>query len=97
MYDFPFPSAEMLKRLPPITAAHTNHSVSLSKLTVSMLERLEQNLNAAGITPKPESAGKGLMIQGLVSDDAMLYEKSSMIITKASLNLVITRCTRLVG
>ncbi|XP_073952337.1 salivary peroxidase/catechol oxidase-like isoform X2 [Choristoneura fumiferana] len=94
MYDFPFPSAEMLKRLPPITGAHTNRSISISKLAVSMLERLEQNLNAAGITPKAESAGKGLMIQGFASDDAMMYEKSSMIITKASQNLVVTRCTR---
>ncbi|XP_048007115.1 peroxidase-like isoform X1 [Leguminivora glycinivorella] len=94
MYDFPFPSADMLKRLPPVTGAQTNKSISISKFSISLLERLEQNLNSAGITPRAGSPGKGLMIQGLPSDDAMLYEKSSMIITKASQNLVVTRCTR---
>lgn len=94
MYDFPFPSAEMLKKLPPVTSAHTNKSISISKLTVSMLERLEDNLVASGITPKSGSAGQGLAIQGYPSEDAMHYEKSSIIITKASQNLVWTRCTR---
>ncbi|XP_049871278.1 peroxidase-like isoform X2 [Pectinophora gossypiella] len=94
MYDYPFPSADMLKRLPAVTAANTNKSISISKLTVNMLERLEDNLNAAGITPSTGSAAKGLAIQGYPSDDAMHYEKSSMIITKASQNLVWTRCTR---
>lgn len=94
MYDFPFPSAEVLKKIPPVTAAQTNKSITISKFTVSMLERLEDNLGASGIMPKSGSAGQGLAIQGFPSDDAMHYEKSSMIITKASQNLVWTRCTR---
>lgn len=94
MYDFPFPSAEMLKRLPHVTGLHKNKSVSLSKLEVSMLERLELNLQAAGITPKSCSTAQGLAIHGQASDDAMHYEKSSMTITKASQNLVYTRCRR---
>lgn len=94
MYDFPFPSAEMLKRLPPITTLHTNRSIQISKLEVSMLERLEINLQSAGISPKTGSAARGLVIDGYVSDDAMHYEKSSLTITKASQNLVYTRCRR---
>ncbi|XP_026731939.1 peroxidase-like isoform X1 [Trichoplusia ni] len=94
MYDFPFPSAEMLRRLPAVTATHTNRSVQISKFEVSMLERLELNLKSAGITPKTGSAARGLVIDGYASDDAMHYEKSSMTITKASQNLVYTRCRR---
>lgn len=94
MYDFPFPSAQMLKRLPPVTASHTNKSINLSKFSISMLERLEQNLEATGIKPTPGSAAQGLAIQGYPSKEAMKYEKSSMTITKASQNLVWTRCTR---
>ncbi|XP_013194053.2 peroxidase [Amyelois transitella] len=94
MYDFPFPSKEMLKRLPPVTTAHTNRSIEISKLTVKMLERFENNLQSAGIMPKSGSAAKGLAILGNPSSDAMHYEESSMIITKASQNLVHTRCGR---
>ncbi|XP_046967176.1 peroxidase-like [Vanessa cardui] len=94
MYDFPFPSAQMLKKLPPVTTEHTNKSITTSKLSVSMLERLEQNLNWAGIKPQSGSAAQGLSIHGLPSNDAMKYEKSSMIISKASQNLVWTKCTR---
>ncbi|XP_072950076.1 salivary peroxidase/catechol oxidase-like [Epargyreus clarus] len=94
MYDFPFPSAEMLKKLPPVTVVDTNKSVNLSKFTVSMLERLEENLNVAGITPKSGSAAQGLAILGQPSSHAMQYEKSSMIISKASQNLVWTKCTK---
>ncbi|XP_022826385.1 peroxidase-like [Spodoptera litura] len=94
MYDYPFPSAEMLRRLPPVTALHTNRSIRISKLEVSMLERLEINLQSAGITPKAGSAALGLAIDGSVSENAMHYEKSSMTITKASQNLVYTRCRR---
>lgn len=94
MYDYPFPSAQMLKRLPPVTAAHTNKSIAISKLTVSMLKRLEDNLGAAGISPKPGSPAQGLLIHGYPSEDAMHYEQSSLTITKASQNLVVTRCTR---
>ncbi|XP_045523859.1 peroxidase-like isoform X1 [Pieris brassicae] len=94
MYDFPFPSAEMLKKLPPITAANTNKSISISKMTVAMLERLEDNLEASGIKPKQGSAAQGLALTGLPSKDAMKYEKSSMTITKASQNLIWTRCSR---
>lgn len=94
MYDYPFPSADMLRRLPTVTAAHTNRSISISKWSVSMLQRFEENLEAAGIRPNPGSAAKGLTIEGYASEDAMHYEKSSMIITKASQNLVATRCTR---
>ncbi|KAJ0177820.1 hypothetical protein K1T71_006693 [Dendrolimus kikuchii] len=94
MYDFPFPSAEMLKRLPQVTVAQTNKSISLSKLEVSLLERLEINLEAAEIIPKFGSAAQGLNIHGCASADAMHYEKSSLIITKASQNLVYTRCRR---
>ncbi|XP_038220482.1 peroxidase-like [Zerene cesonia] len=94
MYDFPFPSAQMLKRLPPVTAAHTNKSINFSKMSIAMLERLEDNLEASGIKPQPGSAAQGLAIAGFPSSDAMRYEKSSMIISKASQNLVWTRCTR---
>ncbi|KAJ8719042.1 hypothetical protein PYW07_016598 [Mythimna separata] len=94
MYDFPFPSAEMLRRLPPVTALHTNRSIRISKLEVSMLERLELNLQSAGISPRTVSPAKGLAIDGAVSDNAMQYEKSSLTITKASQNLVYTRCRR---
>ncbi|CAG9135347.1 unnamed protein product [Plutella xylostella] len=94
MYDFPFPSAQMLKRLPPVTTAQTNKSITISKMTISMLKRLEENLDVSGIKPKPGSAAQGLLINGYPSDDAMHYEKSSMTITKASQNLVVTRCTR---
>lgn len=94
MYDFPFPSADMLKRLPHITASQTNKSIAISKLQISMLERFEKNLEASEITPKVGSAAQGLAIHGHASDDAMHYEKSSMTITKASQNLVHTRCTR---
>lgn len=97
MYDYPFPSAEMLRRLPPVTALHTNRSIRISKLEVSMLERLEINLQSAGITPKAGSAALGLAIDGSVSENAMHYEKSSMTITKASQNLVYTRCRRYVS
>lgn len=96
MYDFPFPSAEMLKRIPPVTAMQTNKSINLSKLEVSLLERLEINLEAAGIVPNSGSAAQGLDIHGRASGDAMHYEKSSLIITKASQNLVYTRCRRFV-
>lgn len=96
MYDFPFPSAEMLKRLPPVKAEHTNRSIAISKMTVNMLERLEENLEISGIKPKPGSAAQGLAIHGYPSDDAMKYEKSSMTITKASQNLVWSRCTKYV-
>ncbi|XP_041988784.1 peroxidase-like isoform X2 [Aricia agestis] len=92
MYDFPFPSAHMLKRLPPVTAAHTNKSIDMGKFSVAMLDRLEANLEASGIKPKPGSPAQGLAIQGYPSNDALKYEKSSMVITKASKNLVATRC-----
>ncbi|CAH2085530.1 unnamed protein product [Euphydryas editha] len=94
MYDFPFPNPQMLKRLPHITVQHTNKSISISKLSVSMLERLEENLNMAGIKPQSGSPAQGLSIYGLPSSVAMKYEKSSMIITKASQNLVWTKCIR---
>lgn len=94
MYDFPFPSAEMLKKLPPVTTEHTNRSLAISKMTVGMLERLESNLKVSGIKPNLGSTAQGLVIQGYPSNDAMKYEKSSMIITKASQNLVWSRCTR---
>ncbi|CAH0399183.1 unnamed protein product [Chilo suppressalis] len=94
MYDFPFPSAENLRRLPPVTAVHTNRSINFSKLSVYMLERLESNLQSAGIKPETGSAALGLAIYGYPSDDAMHYEESSMIVTKASQNLVHTRCGR---
>lgn len=96
MYDFPFPSAEMLRRLPPVTALHTNRSIRISKLEVAMLERLEMNLQSAGISPRTVSPAQGLAIDGSVSNNAMQYEKSSLIITKASQNLVYTRCRRYV-
>ncbi|XP_047025775.1 peroxidase-like isoform X1 [Helicoverpa zea] len=94
MYDFPFPSAEMLKRLPPVTTLHTNRSIRISKLEVSMLQRLELNLQSAGILPSTGSVAQGLAIDGSVSENAMRYEKSSLTITKASQNLVYTRCRR---
>lgn len=94
MYDFPFPSADMLRKLPPITSAHTNRSLSMSKLQVSMLERFEKNLEAAEIIPLAGSVAHGLAIDGLATSNAMHYEKSSMIITKASKNLVYTKCER---
>ncbi|XP_045496325.1 peroxidase-like isoform X1 [Colias croceus] len=94
MYDFPFPSADNLKRLPPVTAVHTNKSINFSKMSIAMLERLEDNLEASGIKPQPGSAAQGLAIAGFPCSDAMRYEKSSMTISKASQNLVWTRCTR---
>lgn len=94
MYDFPFPSAEQLKRLPHVTVEQTNKSLDLSKLQVAMFQRLEMNLEYAGITPKAGSAAQGLAIHGAASDDAMHYEKSSYTITKASQNLVYTKCRR---
>lgn len=97
MYDFPFPSAEMLKRLPHVTAAHINRSIDVSKLGVAMLQRLENNLESAGVTPKAESPAQGLAIFGYPSDDAMHYEQSSMVVTKASQNLMYTRCGRYVS
>lgn len=84
----------MLKKLPPITPAQTNRSVEFSKTVVSKLKRLEDGLNAAGIKPKHGSSGQGLFIEGYPAEDAMHYEKSSTIITKASQNLVYTRCTK---
>ncbi|KAL0832124.1 hypothetical protein ABMA28_001591 [Loxostege sticticalis] len=94
MYDFPFPSAEMLKRIPTVTVAHTNKSIDVSKLGVAMLQRLENNLENAGVTPKAGSPAQGFAIFGYPSDDAMHYEQSSMVVTKASQNLVYTRCGR---
>lgn len=94
MYDFPFPTATMLKRLPPVTPEHINHSIDISKFTISMLKRLEDNLNYAGVAPKHGSSAQGLLIDGYPTADAMHYEKSSMIITKASQNLVVTRCIK---
>lgn len=94
MYDFPFPSPEKLKRLPPVTTTLTNRSIDISKLSVALLERLETNLQAAGITPKAGSPAQGLAILGSPSGDAMHYQESSMIITKASQNLVHSRCER---
>ncbi|XP_068625509.1 peroxidase-like isoform X2 [Battus philenor] len=94
MYDFPFPSAEMLKRLPPVTSAYTNKSIGFSKMTVELLERFENNLQGAMITPKQGTAAQAFAIQGRPSNEAMHYEKSSTIITKASQNLIWTRCTR---
>ncbi|CAK1579399.1 unnamed protein product [Parnassius mnemosyne] len=94
MYDFPFPSAEVLKTLPPVTPAHTNKSIAFSKMTVELLERFENNLQGANITPKPGTAALGFVLQGLPARDAMRYEKSSMIITKASQNLVWTKCAK---
>ncbi|XP_013173904.1 PREDICTED: peroxidase-like isoform X2 [Papilio xuthus] len=93
MYDFPFPSAEMLRRIPPVTTAHTNGSVDYSKKIVGMLERYEQNLQAAMVTPKQGSAAQAFAIQGRPSSEAMRYEKSSMIITKASQNLMWRKCS----
>lgn len=80
-----------------MTALHTNRSIRISKLEVSMLERLERNLQSAGISPRTDSPALGLAIDGAVSDNAMQYEKSSMTITKASKNLVYTRCRRYVN
>lgn len=94
MYDFPFPNAQQLKRLPQVTVAHTNKSIDLSKMEVAMLQRLEMNLESAGIIPKAGSAAQGFVIHGTPSDDAMHYEKSSYTITKASQNLVYTKCRR---
>ncbi|GBP26022.1 Peroxidase [Eumeta japonica] len=94
MYDFPFPSAQVLRRIPAVTAANANRSIDISKFSVSLLERLEDNLCNSDVTPKKGSAAQGLLIQGYPSGDAMHYEKSSMIVTKASQNLVVTRCTR---
>lgn len=94
MYDYPFPTAAMLRRLPPITTSQTNRSIAISKFTVSMLRRLEENLHNAEVAPKHGSSAQGLLIQGYPSEDAMHYEKSSMIITKASQNLVNTRCAK---
>lgn len=94
MYDFPFPSAQQLKRLPQVTVAHTNKSIDISKREVAMLQRLEMNLESAGITPKAGSAAQGFAIHGTASDEAIRYEKSSYIITKASQYLVYTKCRR---
>ncbi|CAH2040567.1 unnamed protein product, partial [Iphiclides podalirius] len=92
MYDFPFPSAEMLKKLPPVTAANTNSSIAFSKMSVSMMERFERNLQGANITPKQGSAAQAFAIQGRPSADAMRYEMSSMIITKATQHLGWSKC-----
>ncbi|XP_075976370.1 salivary peroxidase/catechol oxidase-like isoform X2 [Anticarsia gemmatalis] len=94
MYDYPFPSAEMLRKLPPVTSTHTNRSIEISKLQVSLMKRFETNLESAGITPKTGTPSHGLVLDGSVSDDAMHYQKSSLIIKKASENLVYTRCRR---
>lgn len=94
MYDFPFPSAEMLKRIPPVTTAHTNGSVDYSKRIVGMLERYEHNLQVAMVSPKQGSAAQAFAIQGRPSSEAMHYEKSSMIITKASQNIMWRKCTK---
>ncbi|CAG9579728.1 unnamed protein product [Danaus chrysippus] len=94
LYDYPFPSAQMLKKLPTITAADTNRSISMSKLVISMLDRLETNLDAAEIRPKQGSAAQGLAIDGFPSNNVMKYEMSSAIITKASQQLVWTKCAR---
>lgn len=92
MYDFPFPSADMLKRLPPITTACANKSIDFSQRTVSMMERFEMNLLNARITPKPGSAAQAFAIQGRPSAEAMQNYKSSMIITRATQNLGWSRC-----
>ncbi|CAB3250755.1 unnamed protein product [Arctia plantaginis] len=94
MYDFPFPSAEILKKLPPVTTMNMNRSLEISNLQVSMMKRFEMNLKSAGISPRTGSAAHGLVIEGSVSGDAMHYEKSSMIIIKASQNLAYTKCKR---
>lgn len=96
MYDYPFPSSQMLKRLPHVTDANTKQSITFSKFSVSAISRLELNLEASGVTPKTGSPAHGLLIQGYPSDEARNYEKSATIIAKASQNLVVTRCTRLV-
>lgn len=94
MYDFPFPSAANLKKLPAVTPADTNHSISFSKLSVDKLERLENNLRDSGIVANSGSSARGLAIQGYPSDDAMHYDKSSLIVTKASQDLVWKKCKR---
>lgn len=94
MYDFPFPSADMLKRLPAVTAVQTNRSIDFSKMNIDMLETLETNLQSAEISPRLGSVSHGLAIEGSTSDDAMHYDKSSLIITKASQNLVYRTCAR---
>lgn len=89
MYDFPFPSPKILKRLRPITADDINRAISLSKFSVSSLARLEENLSE----PDSGSAAQGLSICGLPSQEAMNYYKSSLTITKASQNLIYSNCT----
>lgn len=94
MYDFPFPSAANLKRLPAVTPADTNHSISFSKMAIEKLNRLEDNLRDTGIVANPGSTARGLAIHGYPSDDAMHYDKSSLIVTRASKDLVWRKCKR---
>lgn len=94
MYDFPFPSAANLKRLPAVTPADTNHSISFSKLSIDKLERLEDNLRDSGIVAYLGSTARGLAIQGYPSGDALHYDKSSLTVTKASQDLVWRKCKR---
>lgn len=89
MYDFPFPSPRVLKKLGPITAADIENAINRSQFSVSTLKRLEDNIGG----PDPGSAGQGLTIYGLPSMEAMEYNKLSLIITKATQNLLWNKCS----
>lgn len=92
MYDFPFPSADNLKRLPAVTTVDTNRSISVSKFSVDKLDRFEENLRDSGIVANPGTIARALAIHGYPSDDARHYDVSSLIITKASMDLVWRKC-----
>lgn len=93
-YDFPFPNAEVLKKLPVIKDKHINQSLTFGQNSVNMLWRLEENLVNSGIAVQQDSPTYGQVITHSPTDEAQHIYKHSALITKASNNLINLYCER---
>lgn len=93
-YDYPFPNAQLLKKLPGIKKKDVNQSLTVAQFSVEGKKRWEENLGRSGITVKKGSPAHGMLIDGYPTDEAMRYNRQSSILSMASYNLAYDTCIK---
>lgn len=92
LYDYPFPSQKMLAKLPPIRVKMLNQSLEFGRKSVEMTRRLEESLQAGGVSVVASSPEHGQLLTHLPSEEAMQLHKWALAITTASNNLAYNAC-----
>lgn len=93
-YDYPFPSPQVIRRLPQIKEKHLNESLQFGMMSVEALKRLEDNLRGSGVSVIRDDPVHGQLINGYPSNEALELQRISWTITKASSHLSYGHCGR---